>query len=116
MPRSTPPRKRRNASTASGQSPMNSTSSSPTAPAAPMRILPETAFNALKMSVAVPSDKIKITVSSGWVTLEGEVEWQYQKTAAENTVRYISGVVGFSDNIRVKPRTTPVGAQEQDRP
>src|ERR1700759_51624 len=46
------------------------------------------AVGALRSNLAVPADKIKVTVSSGWVTLEGEVEWQYQKMAAENAVRY----------------------------
>jgi osmotically-inducible protein OsmY len=55
----------------------------------------------------VPPDKIKITVSNGWVTLEGEVEWQYQKNAAESAVRYLTGVVDVSNLIRVKPRVSP---------
>jgi osmotically-inducible protein OsmY len=63
--------------------------------------------NALKLSVSVPADRIKVTVDSGWVTLEGEVEWQYQKVAAENTVRYLPGVTGVSNNIRVKPGVSP---------
>jgi osmotically-inducible protein OsmY len=63
--------------------------------------------NALKASISVPPDKIKITVSNGWVTLEGEVEWQYQKNAAESAVRYLTGVVGVSNLIRVKPRVSP---------
>ena len=41
------------------------------------------AVNALKSNFSVPADKIKVTVSKGWVKLEGEVEWQYQKDAAE---------------------------------
>ncbi|MGH8570404.1 MAG: BON domain-containing protein, partial [Gammaproteobacteria bacterium] len=44
----------------------------------------------------------------GWVTLEGEVEWQYQKRAAENAVRYLTGVMGVSNQIAVKPRVSPV--------
>jgi osmotically-inducible protein OsmY len=63
--------------------------------------------NALKANVSVPSDRIKITVSKGWVTLEGEVEWQYQKNAAENTVRYLTGVAGVTNLITVKPRVSP---------
>ncbi|MGZ3468779.1 MAG: BON domain-containing protein, partial [Isosphaeraceae bacterium] len=38
--------------------------------------------NALKANISVPADKIKVTVNKGWVMLEGEVEWQYQKTSA----------------------------------
>src|SRR4051812_24733481 len=41
------------------------------------------AVEALKSDILVPADKIKVTVDKGWVTLEGEVEWQYQKAAAE---------------------------------
>jgi len=63
--------------------------------------------NALKATVSVPADKIKVTVSKGWVTLEGEVEWQYQKNAAESAVRYLTGVVGVSNLITVKPRVSP---------
>ena len=65
------------------------------------------AVNALKSNVSVPADKIKVTVSKGWVTLEGEVEWQYQKDAAENAVRYLPGVIGVSNLITVKPRVSP---------
>ena len=63
--------------------------------------------NALKATVSVPADKIKVTLSKGWVTLEGEVEWQYQKNAAESAVRYLTGVVGVSNLITVKPRVSP---------
>ena len=53
------------------------------------------------------ADKIKVTVNKGWVTLEGEVEWQYQKDAAESAVRYLTGVTGVSNLITVKPRVSP---------
>lgn len=65
------------------------------------------AVNALRSNVAVPADKIKVTVSSGWVTLEGEVEWNYQKMAAESTIRNLAGVIGLSNHITVKPRLSP---------
>ncbi len=63
--------------------------------------------NALKANVLVPRDQIKVIVNKGWVTLEGEVEWQYQKDEAERTVRYLSGVLGVSNLIAVKPRVSP---------
>jgi osmotically-inducible protein OsmY len=63
--------------------------------------------NALKTNIVVPKDKIKLTVSKGWVTLEGEVEWQYQKTAADSAVRYQTGVKGVTNLISVKPRISP---------
>jgi osmotically-inducible protein OsmY len=65
------------------------------------------AVNALKANISVPADKIKVTVNKGWITLEGEVEWYYQKDAAERSVRYLSGVIGVSNLITVKPRVSP---------
>lgn len=65
------------------------------------------AVNALKANVSVPADRIKVTVNKGWVTLEGQVEWQYQRTAAESAVRYLPGVVGVSNLIQVRPRVSP---------
>jgi osmotically-inducible protein OsmY len=62
---------------------------------------------ALEANVSVPADKIKVTVSNGWVKLEGEVEWQYQRTAADHAVRYLTGVLGVSNLITVKPRVSP---------
>jgi len=67
----------------------------------------EAAVRALKNNLSVPDDKIKVTVREGWITLEGEVEWQHQKTAAERSVRYLVGVKGVSNLITVKPRVTP---------
>jgi osmotically-inducible protein OsmY len=63
---------------------------------------------ALEDNVNVPDDKIKVMVKNGWVTLEGELDWQYQKLAAESTVRHLSGVKGVSNQIEVKPRVSPV--------
>src|SRR5207302_8759466 len=65
------------------------------------------AVRALKSHLSVPADKIKLTVSKGWLKLEGEVEWQYQRIAAENAVRYLAGVTGVSNLITVKPRVSP---------
>ena len=65
------------------------------------------AVSELKANVSVPADKIKVTVSKGWVKLEGEVDWQYQKDAAERAVRYLTGVMGVTNLITVKPRVAP---------
>jgi osmotically-inducible protein OsmY len=62
------------------------------------------AVNALKWNNLIPAEKIKVTVSKGWVTLEGEVEWQYQKQDAERDVRNLWGVKGVTNLISVKPR------------
>lgn len=60
--------------------------------------------NALKWDVEVPDDRIKSKVENGWIWLEGDVEWQYQKTSAERAVRYLTGVRGVSNLITVKPK------------
>jgi osmotically-inducible protein OsmY len=65
------------------------------------------AVTALASRTTVPSDKIKITVRDGWITLEGEVEWGYQKEAAESAVRYLMGVKGVINLISVKPKVSP---------
>jgi osmotically-inducible protein OsmY len=65
------------------------------------------AARALEWDVMVPADKIKVTVSKGFVTLEGEVEWHYQREAAERDVRRLVGVKGVSNLVKIVPRTTP---------
>ncbi len=65
------------------------------------------AVNALSYHTAVPSEQIKVTVSNGWITLEGNVEWNYQKEEAEDAVRYLTGVKGVSNLITVKPKVSP---------
>jgi len=49
---------------------------------------------------------VQVTVREGWITLEGQVEWGYQKDAAENSVRYLSGVKGVSNLITIKSKVT----------
>jgi osmotically-inducible protein OsmY len=46
-------------------------------------------------------------VKGGWVTLEGEVEWHYQRERAERAVRHVKGVLGVSDLINLKPSVSP---------
>jgi osmotically-inducible protein OsmY len=67
----------------------------------------EAAVHALEWDAFVPSGKVQVTVSKGWVTLKGEVEWQYQKQDAERVVRRLTGVKGVTNLITVKPRVTP---------
>src|SRR3981081_4591495 len=67
----------------------------------------EAAVHALEWDAFVPTGKVQVTVSKGWVTLKGEVEWQYQKQDAERGVRRLTGVKGVSNLIVVKPRATP---------
>ncbi len=65
------------------------------------------AVHELESHVSIPADRIKVTVKSGWVTLEGTVDWQYQKSLAESSVKKLRGVVGVLNNIEVKPRVSP---------
>ena len=67
----------------------------------------EAAVRALQWDASVPADKIQVTVSKGWVTLKGEVNWNFEKQDAERVVRRLTGVKGVSNLITVKPSTTP---------
>jgi osmotically-inducible protein OsmY len=62
---------------------------------------------ALEWDAFVPVDRIDVTVSKAWVTLKGNVDWQYQKQDAERVVRRIQGVKGVSNLITVSPRAKP---------
>jgi len=64
------------------------------------------ALHALQSRVDVPDEKIKLTVKDGWVTLEGNVDWYYQKNAAELAAKYLGGVRGVTDDIKVKPQVS----------
>jgi osmotically-inducible protein OsmY len=68
---------------------------------------------ALELDASIRLEKIDVTVSKGWVTLQGEVEWQYQKEDAERVVRRITGVKGVTNLIAVKPRVTPSELQKK---
>src|SRR5437868_6695063 len=61
----------------------------------------------LKALLPYSSEHIKVIVRHGWLTLEGEVEWNYQRDYAEQTVRRIEGMKGISNLIRLKPRVEP---------
>ncbi|HEU0031903.1 MAG TPA: BON domain-containing protein [Kofleriaceae bacterium] len=60
-------------------------------------------LHALRSHTEVPEGQLRVIVSSGWVTLEGRVEWRYQREAAESAVRYLTGVVGVTNNIVLRP-------------
>lgn len=62
------------------------------------------AVQRLAWDVSVPKDLVKVNVDHGWVTLTGEVEWQFQKAAAERDIEPLFGVVGVSNQITIKPR------------
>ena len=65
------------------------------------------AVAAIKSQLPISSEHIKVVVKNGWVTLEGQVEWQYQRSTAETAVRRIKGVKGVSNLIQLNPRAAP---------
>ena len=60
------------------------------------------ALSALKSSWSVPNDKVTVKVENGWVTLEGELPWNYQREAAKSAVNFLTGVKGVTNNIKIK--------------
>jgi len=63
--------------------------------------------NVLEWNVIVPHERVKVEVQDGLVTLSGEVDWGYQKFAAEEAVRYLMGVVLVSNRVTIKPTVKP---------
>jgi osmotically-inducible protein OsmY len=66
------------------------------------------AVSALKRELPYSADSIKVVVSKGWITLEGDVEWNYQKERAEQVVRRLKGTKGVANLIMIKPKVSPV--------
>jgi osmotically-inducible protein OsmY len=64
------------------------------------------AANALRWNIEVPGERVQAKVSDGWLTLEGTVDWQYERRAAERSVRYLTGVKGIVNLIALKPRAS----------
>jgi len=62
-------------------------------------------LNAYKWNVKVPSDKVKVKVEKGWVTLEGELTWNFEKQAAKDLIINLLGVTGVINNITIKSET-----------
>jgi osmotically-inducible protein OsmY len=68
---------------------------------------------ALHAHSAVPDDRLMLVVNAGWVTVEGVVEWQYQKNAVETALRYLTGVRGITNKIELTPRASAAGVKER---
>jgi osmotically-inducible protein OsmY len=71
----------------------------------------EAVINSLKSHVWVPT-QIQAIVSKGWVTLRGEVKWEYEKSAAADAVRHLTGVSGISNEIILKPTVQPTAVKD----
>ena len=65
------------------------------------------AIQRIKSELPFARDEIRVVVKSGWVTLEGEVEWNYQRGRAEAAVRRVRGLKGVTNSIEVKPHVAP---------
>jgi osmotically-inducible protein OsmY len=72
--------------------------------------------NALTWNTSVPKERIRVVVEKGWVTLGGELDWNYQRRAVERVIRPLKGVKGIIDNIELKasPITTDLSARIQE--
>lgn len=62
------------------------------------------AVSQIDWSTTIPVGTVVVTVRDGWLTLDGEVEWRYQKDSAMKVVRHLAGVKGVSNLILIKPR------------
>jgi osmotically-inducible protein OsmY len=69
--------------------------------------LAKAAVDALKWNVMVPTDDVKVKVDDGHITLTGQVQWDYQRRAAERAIRDLPGVKGIVNVIEVKPKVEP---------
>jgi osmotically-inducible protein OsmY len=72
--------------------------------------LAKDAMDALRRHVQVPST-VQVTVRNGWISLTGDVEWMYQRAAAEHAVKYLRGVQGVHNYIVVRPKVSPGDVQ-----
>lgn len=73
----------------------------------------EAVVNALKWNTSVPDDKIKVKVENGVVTLEGEVNWDYQRTSARVAIEHLAGVQMIHNFIMVKPTANQVNVKQK---
>ena len=63
----------------------------------------QAALNALKWDTSVPDERVKVSVTKGWVTLEGSVDWNYQRESCERVVEKLIGVNGVTNRLSVAP-------------
>jgi osmotically-inducible protein OsmY len=73
----------------------------------------EAVFNALKWHSAVPEEKVRIKVEDGVVTLEGELEWEYQRVNARSAIQHLLGVRSVTNLITVKPKISPFELEQK---
>jgi len=71
------------------------------------------AVDVISWDLSVPKNRVKIKIENGWVTLEGDVDWRFQKQAAETDVRNLPGVMGVSNAIEIKPKAQASNVERQ---
>jgi osmotically-inducible protein OsmY len=71
------------------------------------------AIDLISWDLSVPKDRVKIKIEKGWVTLGGEVDWRFQKQAAEANIRNLLGVMGVSNAIEIKPKIQVFNVEKQ---
>jgi len=67
----------------------------------------DAAVHALREHVFLPRDVVKIAVDRGWISMKGEVDWQYQRTSAAQALRHLPGVKGITNDLTVRPQVSP---------
>lgn len=70
-------------------------------------------LNALQWNSSVREEKIKVKVENGWVTLDGDAEWEFQRSSAKTAVRNLLGVRGITNNIKVRPSVDVVDVRQK---
>lgn len=73
----------------------------------------ESVLNALKWHSAVPDDLITVKVEDGVVTIDGELEWEYQRSSAKHVVSNLNGVTSVVDRLKLKPRASVVDVENK---
>lgn len=73
----------------------------------------QSAIAALRWNSLVPDERVKVEVDNGWVTLTGELDWNYQSASAEQSIRPLTGVRGLTNKISIKPQasSSDIGSQ-----
>lgn len=71
------------------------------------------AVQRLQLDSSIPADSIRVTASKGWLILEGQVTWQFQRANAEQALRNLIGVTGITNNIALKPMARTLDLQHR---
>jgi osmotically-inducible protein OsmY len=78
-------------------------------------VIARRAVDIISWDLSVPNDRVRIKIENGWVTLAGDVEWHFQKQAAEADIRNLQGVMGVSNTIELKPKVQVCDVENQIR-